>query len=124
MFPVDMPDFYLIFFHIKKLSALSNPNRNYVKKEKVLILSIVLILCSKSINSIDTKFFRYLPSLIQTISKSASVHTEHAPYLLSEGSLLFSFYAVHTADGCAQSRAPLTVRCISCSIHLYVGHTC
>ncbi len=33
-------------------------------KKKISILSIVSILCSKSINSIDTKFFRYLPSLV------------------------------------------------------------
>ncbi len=55
------------FFSTKKLSILLNHNLTLKKKnkEKVLILSIVSIFGSKSIDGIDTKFFWYFPSLIE-----------------------------------------------------------
>ncbi len=56
---------FIKFFSTKnKLSSLLNRNLTLKNKKKVSILSIVTTLCSKSIDSIDTKFFRYLSSLV------------------------------------------------------------
>ncbi len=63
MFPADTADFYQIFLHIKQIirPSESQPYIFFKKQKKV---SIVSILSSKSIDSIDTKFFQYLPSLM------------------------------------------------------------
>ncbi len=68
MLPADMADFYQIPPH--KANYPPFQSQRYIKKnkKKVAILSIVSILCSQSIDSSDTKFFQYLPSLIHKSS--------------------------------------------------------
>ncbi len=66
MFPAVTTDFYQIFLYIKQIIRPSNCNltKKKTKQESSMILSIVSVPCNKSIDSIDTKFSRYLPSLI------------------------------------------------------------
>ncbi len=66
MFPADTADFYQVFLHIKQIISPSESQTYILKKNKKYRYYRVLILCSKSIDSIGTKFFRYLSSLNST----------------------------------------------------------
>ncbi len=54
MFLVDMADFYQIFLHIKQITRPFK-SQPYIKNQEKSI---------NTIDSIDIKFFQYLPSLI------------------------------------------------------------
>ncbi len=66
MFPADKADFYRIFLHIKQIIRPSESQPCIKNNKEVLILTIVLILCSKSIDCLYIKFFLCLPSLSST----------------------------------------------------------
>ncbi len=55
MFPVDTANFYQIFLHMKQIICPSEW-QPYIKKQEKSI---------DTIGSIDTKFFRYLPSVLK-----------------------------------------------------------
>ncbi len=58
MFPADTADFYQIVFHLKQIIR-SSESQPYIKKQEKSS-DIVSLLCSKSIDSIDTKCFLIL----------------------------------------------------------------
>ncbi len=71
MFPADTADFYQIFLHIKQIIRRSE-SQPYIKKQE------------KSIDNINTNFFRYLSLLLRTwkqekpVSQKQKIVSNHA----------------------------------------------